>query len=225
MVKGLVRNMKTKRIDVKLFLTILILIIFESLLFFLTKPFIHSPNILNTKLDNAMPYISYFVYPYILWYIMLMVVPYFTYTKSKESFYKYATTYIISTIISALIFVVFPNGVIRPEIVDTSFSSKLVKILYTLDTPSINCLPSIHCLYAFLFLLSAIDTKDKTTVFYKIIIFVLTIFIVLATMFIKQHVLLDAIVAFAISLLTWIIVDRFKLYEFFKKYIMEKINL
>lgn len=214
--------MKIKKIDIKLFMTILLLIIFESLLFFLTKPFIHSPHILNTKLDNAMPYIPYFVYPYILWYIMLMVVPYFTYKKSKTSFYKYATTYIISTIIAAIIFVVFPNGVIRPEIIDTSFSSKLVKILYTLDTPSINCLPSIHCLYAFLFLISAIDTKDKTNILYKIVICILTILIVLATLFIKQHVLLDAVVALIISIVIWIIVDRFKLYDIFKKYIMLK---
>lgn len=198
--------MLNKKINLKLFFVILALIIFESVLFFCTKPFVTNPYILNTKLDNAMPYIPYFVYPYILWYLMLMVVPYFTYTKNKESFYRYFITYIICTVISAIIFVVFPNGVIRPEITDTTLASKLVKILYTLDTPAINCMPSIHCLYAYLFLFSAIDTKDKTSIWYKIIICILAILIVLATMFIKQHVILDAIVSLIIATIVWCVV-------------------
>lgn len=208
--------MINKKINTKLFFLVLALIAFESVLFFCTKPFVTNPYILNTTLDNAMPYISYFVYPYILWYVMLMFVPYFTYTKHKDSFYKYVVAFIIATTISAIIFVVFPNGVIRPEITDNTFTSKLVKILYMLDTPAINCMPSIHCLYAYLFFFSTLDTKENTPKWYKAIILILAILIVLATMFIKQHVLIDAITSLILAIIVWYVTNKFKLYEFVK---------
>lgn len=77
-------------------------------------------------------------------------------------------------------------------------------------------MPSIHCLYAYLFLFSAIDTKDKTSIWYKIIICILAILIVLATMFIKQHVIIDAVASIMIAIIVWGITNKFKLYEFAK---------
>lgn len=219
MAKGLVQNMKTliKKVNLKLILVILELVIFEAFIFFLTKPFIQNPYVLGSYLDNKIPFISQFVWIYIFWYTMLFWVPYYVYNKNKDAFYKYTVTFIITTLIAGVIFVSFPNTVVRANIIDNDLSNQLVKIIYALDDPGINCLPSIHCLYSFLFIFAIIDTKCNSPKWMKVLIITLSILVVLSTLFIKQHVLYDAIAAFAIGFVIWMIVDKYKLYK--------KINL
>ena len=211
--------MKTliKKIDFKLILVIISLILFEIVIFFFTKPFLQNPYILGSSLDNKIPFIPQFIWIYVFWYIMLILVPYYIAKKHISSFYKYAITFMITTIISCIIFILFPNGVIRPEIQETDISSKLVEIIYFLDTPAINCLPSIHCLYSYLFIFAILDTKNNTPLGMKILITLLSILVVLSTLFIKQHVIYDAIAAFIIGVTIWIITDKFKLYKHFEK--------
>lgn len=219
MVKGLVESMrdKFKLCDLKLIIGIIGLIIFEAFIFFLTKPFIQNPFVLGSSLDNMIPFVPEFIWIYVFWYIMLLIVPYYIAKKNNDSFFKYAATFIISTTIAGIIFVAFPNTVIRANIQENDLSSKLVKVIYMLDDPGINCLPSIHCLFSYLFIFSIFDTKDKTPIYAKIIITILSILVVLSTLFIKQHVVYDAIVAFVIASIIWIIVDKFKVYNFLKR--------
>ena len=61
--------MKTliKKIDLKLFLVILGLVIYEAFIFFLTKPFIQTPFVLGSSLDNQIPFVPQFVWIYVFW--------------------------------------------------------------------------------------------------------------------------------------------------------------
>ena len=206
-----------KNIDLKLLFTILGLIIYEAVIFFLTKPFIQNPYIIGSALDNKIPFVANFVWIYIAWYLMLVFVPYYIYLKNKSSFFKYMATFIITTIIAGIIFIAFPNAVVRATINSTDIASSIVKIIYTLDSPGINCFPSIHCLYSFLFIFAIFDTKQNSSVLPKVIISVLSILVVLSTLFIKQHVIYDALISLVIGLIIWIIVDIFKLYNYTEK--------
>lgn len=225
MAKGLVQNMKTiiKKVNLKLVLVILGLVIFEAFIFFLTKPFIQNPYVLGSVLDNKIPFVPQFVWIYVFWYTMLFWVPYYIFIKNKDSFYKYAITFVITTLIAGVIFISFPNTVVRANILDNNLSSKLVKIIYTLDEPGINCLPSIHCLYSFLFIFGILDTKSNSPTWMKILIAILSMFVVLSTLFIKQHVIYDAIAAFVIGFVVWIIIDKLKLNEHISKIINRAI--
>lgn len=205
-----------KRINLKLILVILGLVIFEAFVFFLTKPFIQNPYVLGSALDNKIPFISQFVLIYVFWYTMLFWVPYYVFNKNKDSFYKYTVTFVITTLIAGVIFISFPNTVVRANITDNNISSQLVEIIYKLDDPGINCLPSIHCLYSFLFIFAILDTKSNSPKWMKILITTLSILVVLSTLFIKQHVIYDAIAAFTIGFLVWTITDKFRLYEHIK---------
>lgn len=203
-----------KQINLKLILVILGLVIYEAFIFFLTKPFIQNPYVLGNDLDTKIPFVSHFVWIYVFWYTMLFWVPYYIFCKNKESFYKYCLTFVISTLIAGIIFVSFPNTVVRANIVDNNLSSSIVKIIYALDDPGINCLPSIHCLYSFLFIFAIMDTKSNSPKWMKILVITLSILVVLSTLFIKQHVLYDAIAAFGIGIIVWVIIDKFKLYRY-----------
>ena len=202
-----------EKIDLKLLTIIIALVIFEAVVFFFTKPFIQNPYILGCSLDKALPFIPAFVWIYVFWYLMLILVPYYIAKKSFSSFLKYACTFIISTLIAGIIFILFPNTVIRADIQGTDISSKLVEIIYLLDNPGINCLPSIHCLFSFLFIYGIFDAKDKVKLEIKLIVTILSLLVVISTLFIKQHVIYDAIAALFVSGIVWLIVDKFKLYS------------
>lgn len=210
--------------DIKIILISIALVAFQSIIFFLTKPFIHAPYVLNSKLDMAIPFISHFIWIYVFWYFMLFAVPFYIAKNNKNSFYKYIATYIITTIIAGLIFVVFPNCVIRPDVQNTNIACRLVNIIYTLDTPSINCLPSIHCLFSYLFILSVFDIKKDTSIHMKVIITTLSLLVVLSTLFIKQHVVYDAIASLILAIVVWIIVDKIKIYSIFNKLFNDHIQ-
>jgi len=207
--------MKTilKKIDFKILLITIALAIFEAVIFFFTKPFIQNPYVLGSSLDSKIPFVQHFIWIYVFWYSMLIAVPYYIAKKNISSYYKYVITFIITTLIAGIIFVAFPNCVIRADVQGTDIASKLVKIIYSLDDPGINCLPSIHCLYSFLFIFAIFDTKDKSPIWMKITITILSILVVLSTLFIKQHVIYDAIAAFVIGIITWFVVDKLKLYN------------
>ena len=197
----------------------------EAVIFFLTKPFIHDPYVLGSALDNKIPFIPHFIWIYVFWYFMLIAVPYYIAKKNISSFYKYVTTFVITTLIAGMIFIIFPNTVIRANVQDTNIASHLVKVIYMLDNPAINCLPSIHCLFSYLFILAIFDTKDTVNVWIKIIISILSILVVLSTLFIKQHVIYDAIAAFILAILIWIIVDKLKIHYVFKTKIFNKLKI
>ena len=128
--------------------------------------------------------------------------------------HKDIITFIITTLIAGIIFVSFPNTVVRANITDNSISNQVVKIIYALDDPGINCLPSTHCLYAFLFIFAILDTKSNSPKWMKLLITTLSILVVLSTLFVKQHVLYDVVAAFAIGFIVWVITDKFKVYKY-----------
>lgn len=206
-------NKIMKKINLKVILISIFLVAFQSIFFFLTKPFIKDPYILGSSLDNAIPYVPGFIWIYVFWYFMLFAVPYYIASKNETSLYKYVITYIITIIISGIIFVAFPNSVIRANITETDISNKLVALIYKLDTPAINCLPSIHCLFSYLFILGVFDCKKNASNIMKFVITTLSILVVLSTLFVKQHVVYDAIASLILAIVFWIIVDKFKLYN------------
>lgn len=206
-----------KKIDFKVLIITIALVVFEALIFFFTKPFIQNPYVLGSALDDKIPFVQHFIWIYIFWYFMLLAVPYYIAQINKTSFYKYTITFIITTLIAGIIFICFPNTVLRANVQGTDVASKLVKLIYSLDDPGINCLPSIHCLYSFLFIFSVIDAKNTCHTLMKIAIPVLSILVVLSTLFIKQHVVYDAVAALVIGLTCWYIISKTKLYNMFFK--------
>lgn len=207
-----------KRNAAGLILTIF-MILFQSLIYFITKLVQQNVFVLNSSLEDKIPFISWFVYFYIIWYPMLLIIPLIIYQKRKEVFYKYFSAYIISVLICGVIFVLFPTTLIRPNVLENNITLKLVNIVYELDTPATNCLPSIHCLIAILFMYGI--SKIRINNVWKAIVYVLSVCIILSTFFIKQHVILDLLAAIAVVAIAVTITNAFniwrKMYKLFEK--------
>ena len=190
-----------KYLKVPVFLTLS-----QVIIYFITKLFLNNEFVLNNLLDDQIPFVPYFIYFYISWYILLFLVPMIYMKYDKKTLKKYTYTNFISVLVCGIIFIIFPTTINRPNIEVTSITTWLVNTIYYFDTPAVNCLPSIHSLICFIFILCNIRANIKTS--YKCIIDILSVLIILSTLFIKQHVIYDVLSAFIVSSITYIIVTK-----------------
>lgn len=214
-----------KNINRKNLLVAICLILFQLFVFYATKPFLGEPGVLRTSLDDKIPFIPHFIWFYVSWYPMLLLVPYYIAKKNKTAFFKYGTVYVISLFIAAIFYLSMPKIVTRAVITGTDISSRLVQTIYNLDNPGLNCLPSIHCTVCFLFIFGILATKETTTALTKFILILHSTLIVTSTIFVKQHVLYDMLLALIIVGFTWIVSNRFKLYDLFEKYVYNRFKI
>lgn len=201
--------MKRKE-DYKVIITIISLIAFQSLLYLMAKLTPFEYHIVNIEFDNQIPFIKYFVYPYIIWYITLFIVPYIFYQKDKLFYKIYIKTIFISLIIAFIIYVFYPTTLIRNEVISTDLSTFIINLIYKIDTPAINCLPSAHCILSFVHIYITLMIKGINKKL-KAIIIIQSILVIFSTVFIKQHVILDVITAFILSLIIYIFTYFFML--------------
>ena len=178
----------------------------QVVIYFITKLFLNNEFVLNNHLDEQIPFVPYFIYFYISWYILLFLVPIIYMKYDKKALKKYTYTNFISVLVCGIIFIIFPTTINRPNIEVTSITTWLVNTIYYFDTPAVNCLPSIHSLICFIFILCNSKANIKTS--YKCIIDILSVLIILSTLFIKQHVIYDVLSAFIVSSITYIIVTK-----------------
>ena len=129
---------------------------------------IHSP------LDDYIPFVEYFIIPYLLWFVFLAVTGAFFF---------------------------FTNGLnLRPVTFPReNIFTDLVRMIYSVDTPT-NVLPSIH-VYNSIGAMAAIahSTSLKKHRGVQISSYVLGILIIFSTVFLKQHSITDVIAALAMA--------------------------
>lgn len=175
-----------------------------------------SPLLISSSIDEHIPFLNVFIYPYVTWYLLLFLVPIITYIAKPQSFYCYVATNIISVIIAFIVFVTFPTTVNRPEINATGFTSYITHLIFNMDTPPVCCLPSMHCALCFMFILYTIKVKElKPHV--RVLLAIWSIVIIISTLYIKQHVIYDVLAAFILVLISHVICKKFKLYKITEK--------
>lgn len=155
--------------------------------------------IIQSPLDNKIPFIKEFVVPYILWFGYVAYGVIYTGLNSKRDYYKLYIFLAGGMSVCYIIYMVFPNAQnLRHVITQNDIFSDMVKFIYLTDTPT-NVCPSIHVFNSI-----AVDAALKNSKsfhsnrFGKMISSILMILICLSTVFIKQHSVID--VAYAVIL-------------------------
>lgn len=192
--------------DIKVILKIIGLIIFQSGMYLLAKLSPFSVHLLKSKIDDNIPFISHFIYFYISWYLMLVLIPFIFYKKDEKCFRNYMICSNVSIIIAFIIYFLYPTSIIRSTIPLTGFSGFITEIIYTIDTPILNCFPSMHCQLCFIYIFSILSCKNISKKA-KFGIILWSLLVVVSTLFVKQHVLLDVISAFVLSITIFIAVN------------------
>ena len=204
--------MKSKR---KCILSIIILLSVQALLYFLVKFVQGDAHMIGSSFDEWFPFCKYFVFVYDSWYPFLIFVWYRLYMSDYDCYKRFFVASVLSMIIADFIFILYPSTIERAIFDVNDISSYLLSITYMFDTP-VNCLPSMHCMFCFTSMYGALSSKFKT--FDKVFICLYFVLIILSTMFIKQHVLYDVILAFVISFICYF-VSKFRVFDKLKEYL------
>jgi len=160
--------------------------------FNLLEKYVQPVIYLHTPLDYEIPFIKYFIVPYYMWFPYIAGMTLFFLFRSRTDFQN-VTRYMFAGMILALtIYTVIPNGLhLRPVITDTDIFSRMVSALYNSDTPT-NVCPSLH-VYNSIAMNTVVQRSEafRHSRLIKTLSLILCICIVLSTMFLKQHSVID----------------------------------
>lgn len=160
-------------------------------------------TIVQLRVDHMIPFCEYFIIPYLLWFFYIAAgICYMLFTQPKERFYRFTGVLFGGMTVCLILYTFFFTGLnLRPNIdVDKNLFTQLVARLWSVDT-STNVCPSIH-VFATMAVQSAL-TQCRFDLRHPVLYrgsTVLSVLIVLSTMFLKQHSVLDVVCAF---LLLW----------------------
>lgn len=209
-----------KKLEIKPIITTISLVCIQSILYFISKLLQGDLNLVGNVIDTKIPFIPAFFIPYCIWYLMIFIIPYYLYCKDKDKFIKYTMAYILCSMIGNIVFISYPSTVARPTVTGTDIFSLIAKFIYWIDTPT-NCFPSLHCAISMLFILYICESKN-TNIITKISVCIISILIMLSTLFTKQHVVVDFISGDILALIVYLIVKPSKKLP---NYIKTKLNI
>ena len=154
------------------------------------------------KIDFFIPFIALFVFPYIAYYPFIVLS--FLLLWNSTFFMSFMISMIVSYVIAELIWYFFPNGVKRPVFENKTLAKKILNIIYSHDNDT-NGFPSAHVFVSLLcgyFLYLQFPSA-------LLAIVVTTFFIVISTVFTKQHYAIDVLGGFGVVLLSLFLTNYF----------------
>lgn len=173
--------------------------------FYLEKHITHKYHVIHTVLDEKIPFIEYFIIPYLLWFAFITITALYFFFTNKYDFYRMAVFMVTGMTLFLIISTIYPNGqILRPSHFERdNIFIDLVKQLYKSDTPT-NIFPSIH-VYNSIGAYIAIQNSErlKNNYFIQNTSFILAILIILSTMFLKQHSVIDVMGAGILSIIVY----------------------
>lgn len=158
-------------------------------------------HVIHTALDDYIPFIELFIVPYLLWFVFIAVTIAYFFLKDKEEFYRLVLFLFTGMTVFLIISTVYPNGLnLRPDVLprDNIFAD-MVLFLQKADT-STNVLPSIHVFNTIGACIAISRSRELTR--RKWIHYgsnILGVLIILSTMFLKQHSVIDVLAAFIMA--------------------------
>ena len=175
------------------------------LLFSLVEERDTTVTILHTKLDDLIPFCEYFIIPYVAWffYVIATVVYFALFNNKDEEYHSLLVSLAIGMGIFLAVSIFLPNGQdLRPDIrYPENIFQKACTILWATDTPT-NILPSLHVFNAVVCNIAwCRSEKFGNNNIFLSFVNILTVMIVLSTMFLKQHCVIDVIAALTLNLI------------------------
>ena len=191
------------------------LIVFQ----FLEKTVTTNFHEIHIWIDDEIPFCEYFIIPYLMWFGFVAVTIVYFLFQDKKGYYKLITFLFTGMTIFLLVSYIYPNGHhLRPNVFarDNIFVD-LVKMLYEADTDT-NVLPSIH-VYNSIGCYIAISKcpKLRNKKWIQTGSFVLTVLIIMATMFLKQHSVIDVVAGMVMARIIYEIVYHYEAYVDYEK--------
>lgn len=167
-------------------------------------------TVIHVALDDLIPFCEIFILPYVFWYVYVAGTIVFFLFTDRETFIKLLMSIFIGMAIATAAFFICPTAIdFRPETFERqNFFTWLTSLIYSTDPP-INVCPSIHCLNAFathIAIQCSPSFRRRPGVWVPSM--VISLLICLSTLFIKQHSVVDMIVAAVLEVPIFFIVYK-----------------
>ncbi|MDO5718335.1 MAG: phosphoesterase [Tissierellia bacterium] len=177
-------------------------VILYQALFFMIERMQLSYTIIYHPLDDLIPFNEYFVIPYMIWFAYLFfALLLFIRNANRSDFNFFSALLFGGMTLCLMINILFPSMVdLRPlRFERDNIFVYLVKFIHKMDTPT-NVCPSIH-VYATLIAHMSISKltelgKDKRV---RLLSGIVSIAIILSTVFLKQHSIIDLFAGLAMG--------------------------
>ena len=165
-------------------------------------------HIIDCAIDRYIPFIEVFIIPYLLWFVYIAIAGIYFFFREKESFCKLMYFGMIGMTIFIIVSYVYPNGLeLRPDtFTRDNIFIQLTRKIYSMDTPT-NVLPSIHVFNSMAVYFAVKNSsylKEKKVI--RGAAFFMTTSIILSTMFLKQHSVVDVLTALILSYVSYDII-------------------
>lgn len=177
------------------------ILIYMPWFLYLEKHVTSDYHVIHSVIDDKIPFIEYFIVPYLLWFVFIAATFLYFFFTDVDGFYRLAKLMFTGMTIFLIISTLVPNGLnLRPVYFtrDNIFID-MVKMLYQTDTPT-NVLPSLHVFNSLGACIAIYNSKSLQK--HKLIswsAYILAALIILATMFLKQHSIIDVMAAFIMA--------------------------
>jgi membrane-associated phospholipid phosphatase len=146
---------------------------------------------LITAVDHKIPFMEIFVVPYLLWYAFIFLMFVYLCVFDRAIYYRTLISFCTGMICCYVVYYFFQTTVPRPDVTGNGFITDMVNYVYSADQP-FNCFPSIHVLTSYLMIL-AIRHSKLWTIKKDLLVSAISYCIIFSTLFLKQHVILDAV--------------------------------
>lgn len=187
---------------------VIYLIVYLILFFIVERLTEDNYHVIHMALDDKIPFCEYFVIPYFCWFAYVAgFVLYFIFFD-KESYWPMFWFLVIGMTVFLIVSFVYPNGhELRPEQFprDNVFT-RMIANLYRTDTAT-NILPSIH-VYNSIGIHIAVQKSKRLSKHRPVQIAsgILSALIIMSTVFIKQHSMVDVISAFGLAAVLYVLI-------------------
>ena len=114
--------------------------------------------------------------------------------RTRAHFYQAMVGLVLVQLPAVLIFLQYPSQMTRPVIDENDVPSRLVRFLYRID-PGFNLLPSLHVGHSVLVALFFYTFRPRSFPW----VATGTVLIVISTVMVKQHVVLDVVAGAALA--------------------------
>ena len=163
-------------------------------------------HIIHTAIDDLIPVVEVFIIPYALWLPYLVIGMIAIAIRSRVISRKTSYMLMAGMTLFIIISLVYPNALeLRAAIPDRENIFMIcINYLHQIDTPT-DVLPSLH-VYDAIVVAAGLHLAFPEKKVILVLSDILSLLIVLSTVFIKQHSIIDVISAFVIFIPVFIII-------------------
>ena len=171
--------------------------------YFVLNKYQTNSHLIHIPLDDKIPFIAAFSIPYVLWFVYIAFGHIWTLFHTKRDFLVMCCMVFLCDLIGMIICTAYPSmHDMRPDdaAMGNSFFADIVRWLYSTENPYC-ILPSQHTMLVIVITVGLIFSDGlKGNLAVKIILPIYAVSVMLATVFIKQHSIVDVFAGIGVTI-------------------------